>query len=121
MDFEPDGGAFAAPADRHPKARGTPDHIDSGWAPLDLLVMLLRDRTGLGAVSRRIIGVERPATLATRRAAAIDATKRLLAPPDSDVPRTSSIGAIRLRSRRPLADKARTRRPREAAIGSARR
>lgn len=81
MDFEPDGGA--APQHLLTAIQGAQDagHIDSSWAPLDLLVMLFGIALAWAQFPDASSAWNDPATLATRRAAAIDAAKRLLAPP----------------------------------------
>ncbi len=79
--LEPDGGA--APQHLLTAIQGAQDagHIDSSWAPLDLLVMLFGIALAWAQFPDASSAWNDPATLATRRAAAIDAAKRLLAPP----------------------------------------
>ena len=76
-------------------------HIDSSWAPLDLLVMLFGIALAWAQFPDASSAWNDPATLATVAPPLSTPRNAFWPHPDSDVPERLN-GAIRLRSRRPL-------------------
>ena len=80
MDFEPDGDAAPQHLLAAIEGAQAAGHIDSSWAPLDLLVLLFGIALAWAQFPDASSTWNDPATLAARRAAAVDAANRLLAP-----------------------------------------